>query len=134
MIKTMHPWSYSGRSYSIKPRRAGRWRKCKVWPSICLWTGKEVWYSKWTCYSAFLSTGNGLHGSKNKTKTINVAMGKGVAGVKLKLYHFFFACNKQSYLFQRIGPTPRFLSSFLSEKACLLRHPLIKFDLPHKSI
>jgi len=65
-------------------------------------------------------------------------MGKGVAGVKLKLYLFFFACNKQSYLkleskqqsylFQRIGPTPRFLSSFLSEKACLLRHPLIKFD------
>lgn len=54
-------------------------------------------------------------------------MGKGVAGVKQKLYLFFFACNKQSYLkleskqqsylFQRIGPTPRFLSSFLSEKA-----------------
>lgn len=70
-------------------------------------------------------------------------MGKGVAGVKLKLYLFFFACNKQSYLkleskqqsylFQRIGPTPRFLSSFLSEKACLLRHPLIKFDQSKKS-
>jgi hypothetical protein len=52
----------------------------------------------------------------------NIAMGKGVAGVKQKLYLFFFACNKQSYLkleskqqsylFQRIGPTPRFLSSF----------------------
>jgi hypothetical protein len=71
--------------------------------------------------------------------------GEGRSWCKTKAisFLFFFACNKQSYLkleskqqsylFQRIGPTPRFLSSFLSEKACLLGHPVIKLDQAKKS-